>query len=519
MLAALLPLLLVLGCSDDFKDASDEPSPDTDADSDTDTDTDTDADTDTDTDSDTDTDTDTDTDVDPDDVDDDGDGVTENEGDCDDDDDAVSSAEQETPYNGVDDDCDPTTPDDDLDADGYASADDCDDGDASVSPGDPEVAGNGADDDCDGTVDERFDVATVDAGKDCGSSSAVAVDSAGNVHVAYYDADGGTLQYASADTTGAWSLGGAVVDYAGAAGTGYYVDAVIDTADRFQVAYTFASDVVELDFIYRDADGTWSDEFVVHGDAMDGSVATSSSDIGYFVSIDVDEENLPSFAYYDNERYTPILADILTSPWDFLAIDAFYIDVDYNYQYDILGFACDMGLYTSLAVDTDGFDQVAYYDDCTLAEEAQFSKWDLEFDSLVYSETIEDDGLWTSLALTSGDVSCVAFQDAARADLRYGCRNDASSSWSTQAVDSSGSVGAYAQLAFDSTDQPWIAYYDETNGNLKVATYEGSTWSVITVDSAGDVGRAPSLAIGPDDRVHVTYYDATTGALKYAVGG
>ncbi len=89
--------------------------------------------------------------------DDDGDGSVRGT-DCDDNDPARSPAFTETPYNGIDDDCNGATPDDDLDGDGYINANDCDDGDAAVNPGAAEVYYNGIDDDCDaGTVDDDQD--------------------------------------------------------------------------------------------------------------------------------------------------------------------------------------------------------------------------------------------------------------------------------------------------------------------------------------------------------------------------
>jgi len=74
-------------------------------------------------------------------------------GDCDDGNGAVSPDRSETAYDGLDNDCDPATPDDDLDADGHGAATDCDDADAEVNPDAIEVC-NGVDDDCDLLVDD-----------------------------------------------------------------------------------------------------------------------------------------------------------------------------------------------------------------------------------------------------------------------------------------------------------------------------------------------------------------------------
>ncbi|MBK7759127.1 MAG: putative metal-binding motif-containing protein [Deltaproteobacteria bacterium] len=60
---------------------------------------------------------------------------------------------EETAYNGLDDDCDPLTPDDDLDGDGFGLSDDCDDDTAEVNP-DAEERCDGLDNNCDGLTDD-----------------------------------------------------------------------------------------------------------------------------------------------------------------------------------------------------------------------------------------------------------------------------------------------------------------------------------------------------------------------------
>jgi hypothetical protein len=97
----------------------------------------------------------------------DGDGFTTLE-DCDDANEGINAGMTEMPYNGIDDDCNPTTLDDDLDGDGYGIEFDCDDANDQINPGITEEEFNGQDDDCDSaTPDDDLDGDGFIATDDC----------------------------------------------------------------------------------------------------------------------------------------------------------------------------------------------------------------------------------------------------------------------------------------------------------------------------------------------------------------
>lgn len=456
-------------------------------------------------------------------TDDDGDGLSEDEGDCDDTDADISPEAEETPYDGIDNDCDEETLDDDLDGDGFLAEDDCDDDDAGIYPGASEDYTDGIDNDCDDTIDERFEAVTIEDTVYAGLSNAMDVDSAGQVHVTYTDSDSGQIRYMVRDTEGSWSGGDvAVPSWDGV--SGMYMDAVVDAADRFQLAYTWSTgSSTQLEYGYLDG-SEWQ-----FGEIVDDQASSGSKEVGYYVSIDVDANNYPSFAYMDYDALVPVMADTISDPILSLFLDVLYADLDYNYEWEVynntgglLGTVCNIGYFTSIVVDTDGYDSVAYYDNCSIAEEAQFTRLDTDLDSIVWSQTIAPNGWYTDLTYSSDGVLCVAYQDATNGILNFGCSYDKGNTWSIEEVDGSeGNNGAYASVAFNSKDQPYIAYYNSTTKMLKVAHDAGDGWTIIDIAEVGDydeTGDPIDLAIDHNDMVHITYHNDKTDSLGYAMG-
>ena len=50
--------------------------------------------------------------------------------------------------------------------------------------------------------------------------------------------------------------------------------------------------------------------------------------------------------------------------------------------------------------------------------------------------------------------------------------------WHIQPVETVGSTGEYTSIVLDSNDHPHIAYYNNTQGGLKYARWDGMSWQI-----------------------------------------
>ena len=87
-------------------------------------------------------------------------------------------------------------------------------------------------------------------------------------------------------------------------------------------------------------------------------------------------------------------------------------------------------------------------------------------------------------------------------------------------IDPAEDVGLHSSIVADDVGDRHISYYDQGNGNLKYAKWDGA-WTIEVVDSVGDVGQFTSLAVDASGKVHISYFDLTNEDLKYAnnIGG
>jgi hypothetical protein len=127
----------------------------------------------------------------------------------------------------------------------------------------------------------------------------------------------------------------------------------------------------------------------------------------------------------------------------------------------------------------------------------------------------------SSLKLDSGGRPVISILDTANQDLKVVHCGDADCSAGNviSTPDSDGSLALNgAGLALDSSDRPVVAYSDDTHGDLKIlhcgdanCTSENS---ITSPDTAGTVGESPDVALDANGFPVVAYYDQTNADLK-----
>ncbi|MDO8582114.1 MAG: hypothetical protein Q7S16_04560, partial [bacterium] len=182
----------------------------------------------------------------------------------------------------------------------------------------------------------------------------------------------------------------------------------------------------------------------------------------------------------------------------------------------------------NIAIGTDGNPVIAYYNNN--ANDLMVAKCaNTACSSLSTPVTILDSD-WTSsgtaMAISTDGFPIIAYHDGAGGfgadELRVAkCSNDACTASSVVIVDSDGNVGAQPSITIGIDNLPVIAYYDATNGNLKVAHCANASCSsvdsITTLDSTGLTGQTPEIMIGANGLPIIAYYDASNANEKIAI--
>jgi len=194
---------------------------------------------------------------------------------------------------------------------------------------------------------------------------------------------------------------------------------------------------------------------------------------------------------------TPVLFTTLAAnAWDIESVDV----------------SGDVGIHASLAVSPAGIPHISYFD----ADNTSL-KYATKLSGVWSIETVDNSanvGRYNSIAIGGDGVIHVSYYDTTNGDLKRAWKSGAA--WSFESVDSTGDVGQFTSLAINPVNQPVISYYNVTNPAIKVAYLEGS-WQIKqgpdAVLSSSTSLKLASIYPYP----LVAYFDNTDRNLKLAI--
>jgi len=236
-----------------------------------------------------------------------------------------------------------------------------------------------------------------------------------------------------------------------------------------------------------------------------------TGNVGLYTSIAIGTDGLPVVSYHDADAGRLKVAHCANVLCTSTSVTPVSVDTNPS-----------VGQYTSIAIGADGLPIVSYWDGAnSRLKVAHCADADCSgAAALTAVDSVASVGKYTSIAIGGDGLAIISYFDTTNGDLKVAqCANaECTGSATLTTVDSTGTVGQYTSIRIGSDGLPVISYYDVTNGNLKVAHCADAACSAsdtqTAVDSSGDVGRYTSIAIGADGLPVVSYLDFTNGDLK-----
>lgn len=119
----------------------------------------------------------------------------------------------------------------------------------------------------------------------------------------------------------------------------------------------------------------------------------------------------------------------------------------------------------------------------------------------------------TSLVFDDAGFPHIFYHNAAAGDLRHAYISGAA--WTSETIDSGGSVGEYADAIRCNTNKLCVCFKDSTSQNLKFAIGTAGSWTIEVADSsADDVGSYCDLVELVDGSMRAAHFDATNRQLR-----
>jgi MYXO-CTERM domain-containing protein len=212
----------------------------------------------------------------------------------------------------------------------------------------------------------------------------------------------------------------------------------------------------------------------------------------------------------------------------------------------------DVGMYTSIAVGSDGLPRVSYFDRehaslrfATRAADGTWQKHDVDVGGGDVEVGGTVTGMYTSLSLRADGRPAIGYMAHVnqggnlRAEVRYAFAASATpaspADWTVLVVDTVAlpalpepdafplprGLGLFVDMARDAMEVPVLVYYDRQNGDLKMTKFDtvaGTFPTPTVIDGSGDgndAGWSPTVGVDTAGKVHLAYVSATRDDLIY----
>ena len=259
----------------------------------------------------------------------------------------------------------------------------------------------------------------------------------------------------------------------------------------------------------------------VNDDEIINTVDDPDNKVGWYNSIAIGADTFPVISYHDESGGTLKVAKC--NDTDCAGHDETITILD--------GSVTDVGDYTSIAIGTDTFPVISYYDRTSgnlkvvKCNDVACVGDDESFSTVDASGNV---GPYSSLAIGTDGLPVIAYYHSFPAEaLKVAKCNDAACAGGDETITTvdglASSVGQYISLVIGNDGFPVISYHDFSPAlAMKVAKCNdsacaGNDETVTTVDDPlNSVGAWTSMAIGTDGFPIISYYDSTAGDLKVA---
>jgi hypothetical protein len=324
---------------------------------------------------------------------------------------------------------------------------------------------------------------------DAGGDTSITVDKDGNLHVAYYHADGGELRYAFRSSNDPHWYKMTLDHSLGIFSTQIATDSSGDP----HICYSPRA------LKYAHFDGKkWSIQEVDKNGGL----------ISYTCSIKIDTQDAPHIVWYVESGVFLRYADLKDGAW-----------MAHTLDYEGLP-----GKWNSLALDDKGYAHIAYID--FPAGQLRY----VAYDGKAWARTIIDGpgtppnelaerGFGVSLIFDTNKVPWISYYDEQSLKLARFIDNK----WQREIVEALPSFGHWAwknfrsSIVFDSKGTPHIGF--ESLRGLEHAWWDGKTWQIqLLLKTRGDGFFDNCMTIDKNDNLFISYKDPGDGSVKLLVG-